>query len=317
MPRDKEFRDIERSLLADPVGSLKIMELTARSRVEGRRVFLEVLEDRQSWNQAGPLLQDLAVKEVGEIIGPAFRWLKTQEYACGGEEHRIASFEHLSTRIVFQLIPGGSLTMGDVTCDLDSNTRIPHKTSPSRHSVKPFLLANFPVTYENWMLGGGQEDFESYLLDRPLEGLSFQSASTWISELGAGFRIPSEVEWEYACRAGTQFRYFWGQEENNSYCWYRLNSDQHPHAMREHADKFNAFGLIDMLGNVMEWCDPVLDQPVFDQRMPQQSSQVRVLRGGAWFSAAPQFCRCAWRMHGRHGPRYSHMSFRLAYSLRA
>lgn len=315
MSWDQEFREIERGQVTNPIEARKLSESIARSRVEGRNVFLEILEDRHLWNEAGSTLQDLAIKLVNEQLDQSFSWLKTQDYACGGQKHRIATFEHNQTKILFQLIPGGTFTMGDVLEDLSLSVAVPQAVPQSEFQVKPFLLAVFPVTYENWILGGGRDDFESQSLNLPLEGCSFDTATGWLSSVGAGFRIPTEVEWEYACRAGTRYRFFWGEEDDDSYCWYGQNSGQSRHPLGEHTDKYNAFGLVDMLGNVMEWCDQVLDIDSGVKKLYQKSSSIRVHRGGAWFSPVSILCRCASRAQLDHGRTYPQMGLRLAHSL--
>jgi Uncharacterized conserved protein len=97
-----------------------------------------------------------------------------------------------------------------------------------------------------------------------------------------GYRLPTETEWEYACRGGKQTRFSWGGNINNKYCWYMDNSGKATHATG--LRKPNGFGLYDMVGNVWEWCDdrfsPDRAQAKYWQLGP------KTLLGGSWSSSA-------------------------------
>lgn len=104
---------------------------------------------------------------------------------------------------------------------------------------------------------------------------------------GYGFRIPTEAEWEYACRAGTTTQYYWGDNLDGDYCWYDNNSDKKTHPVGQKEP--NAYGVYDMIGNVWEWCwdwygfeyysnSPTYNPPGAD------SGDSRVMRGGSWYN---------------------------------
>ncbi|MDF1666429.1 MAG: formylglycine-generating enzyme family protein, partial [Planctomycetota bacterium] len=126
----------------------------------------------------------------------------------------------------------------------------------------------------------------NHWLDReqPCFGLSWLDGQRWLDMNGDGFRFPKEEEWEYACRSGSSSRFFWGDDMDANYCWYNENSEAHPHSPAEHQRRSNAFGLIDMLGNVSEWCD---DWDGADELF-------RVQRGGNYLES-PALCRAARR----------------------
>ena len=115
---------------------------------------------------------------------------------------------------------------------------------------------------------------------------------TWKCDFSAnGYRLPTEAEWEYACRAGTATGFYFGDNEDDlkSYGWFRGNSDSKPHVVAQ--KKPNPWGLYDMAGNLWEWCNDYYGvkyyrtSPGDNPRGPEQGEK-RVLRGGAWSSSA-------------------------------
>jgi formylglycine-generating enzyme required for sulfatase activity len=128
-----------------------------------------------------------------------------------------------------------------------------------------------------------------------------------------GFRLPSEAEWEYACRAGTTTRYYSGDTEIDlaRAAWYRGNSRQQtqPAGRKEP----NAFGLYDMSGNVFEWCNdwfvPYSPEPVRNPTGIRRGSN-RVLRGGSWYNSS-SVCRSAFRHFGDPDNRRAYVGFRI------
>ncbi len=119
--------------------------------------------------------------------------------------------------------------------------------------------------------------------------------NTWQCNFAAsGYRLPTEAEWEYACRAGTVGAYHFGDraEQLKGYAWFEGNSDSGPHPVGQ--KKPNAWGLYDMNGNVWEWCNDFYgakyyrNSPAENPRGPDEGEK-RVLRGGAW-SGGPEMC---------------------------
>jgi formylglycine-generating enzyme required for sulfatase activity len=133
---------------------------------------------------------------------------------------------------------------------------------------------------------------------------------------GPGYRLPTEAEWEYACRAVTMIRPSFGDDasEPANFAWYKENSDNKTHPVGQRRP--NTFGLFDMQGNVWEWCwDWYHDEyyrksPIVDPQGPAEASR-RVLRGGCWDNN-PRLCRPAGRSKLAPGVRFSGVGFRLA-----
>ena len=137
--------------------------------------------------------------------------------------------------------------------------------------------------------------------------------STWECDfMKNGFRLPTEAEWEYACRAGTTTKFYTGNSESalDRAGWYYSNSDNTTHAVR--GKEANSFGLYDMHGNVWEWCNDwwhsYSSENANDPKGPSTGSS-RVSRGGSWRDFA-SYCRSADRSSGPVG-RYRYIGFRV------
>jgi formylglycine-generating enzyme required for sulfatase activity len=128
--------------------------------------------------------------------------------------------------------------------------------------------------------------------------------------------LPTEAEWEYACRAGSSTAYCFGDDEESlsDYAWYHGNSGERPHPVA--LKKPNAWGLYDMHGNVDEWCSDWYDYypkgAVSDPAVPKGGS-IRVHRGGGWLDEAA-ICKSSYRFGGGPAIRSDSHGFRLALS---
>jgi len=162
--------------------------------------------------------------------------------------------------------------------------------------------------------------------DRPVEQVSWDDCQDFIQKLnalGAGgrFRLPSEAEWEYACRAGSTTRFCFGDSDSglDAYAWYSGNSGSQTHAVRQ--KRPNAWGLYDMHGNVWEWCEDWYHDSYTGASRDGSAwitpvGAYRVLRGGRFLSA-PVRCRSAGRAYASPGrPPRQHRVACCADSLR-
>ena len=167
---------------------------------------------------------------------------------------------------------------------------------------RPFLLGKYPVTQAQWLAVMGDNPSRVQGADLPVDRVSWFDAQEFIRRLNARegrgrYRLPTEAEWEYACRAGTTGVFCCGDEVSalGDHAWYDANSGGQPHPVGE--KKPNAWGLHDMHGNVEEWVRDGAAKyrvnAVTDPKGPGKS-ETRVFRGGNW-ECGFQFCRSSKR----------------------
>jgi formylglycine-generating enzyme required for sulfatase activity len=183
-------------------------------------------------------------------------------------------------------------------------SRIGNKDEWPSHEVsltKPFLMGKFEVTQEQYkkLMGDRQSWFNA---DRnPVDGVSWDDAQEFCKQASKvterNVRLPTEAEWEYACRAGTETLFYTGDGDGDldKAGWYYGNSDYGTHPAGQKAA--NAWGLYDMHGNVCEWCWDWYGNYAKGPTASPQGARLgdhRVLRGGTWFNG-PKSCRSASR----------------------
>jgi formylglycine-generating enzyme required for sulfatase activity len=234
-----------------------------------------------------------------------------------------------SIGIKLVLIPKGTFTMGSPIEEEDAdNDEEQHEVTISQ----AFYLGKTEVTqgqYEQ-VMGKNPSYFQKRVIRKsdsstyPVENVSWEEAVEFCERLsaipaekaaGRVYRLPTEAEWEYACRAGSRTAFSFGESDKSlgDYAWWEENSDGTTHPVG--GKKANAWGLNDMHGNVWEWCSDWYggypQGAVTDPAGPAGGS-LRVIRGGCGGNTA-RYCRSADRWSGP-SDRGSNLGFRLALS---
>ena len=226
-------------------------------------------------------------------------------------------------------IPAGSFLMGTEEAEVTLLNKecgtdwFKNEMPQHRVNLQEFYLGKYPITQEQYqaIMGNNPSRFKDNPKN-PVENVRWNDAQAFCQKLseetGKKYRLPSESDWEYACRAGTQTRYYFGDNEKllGEYAWYGkfLGGKTHPVGQK----KPNKWGLYDLHGNVWEWCEDgwhenYQNAPTDGTTWNENHSvtNVRVLRGGSW-SDAPRNCRSAHRMY--YGNRYNNFGFRVVSS---
>ncbi len=259
-------------------------------------------------------------------------------------------------------LPGGRFLMGTEEAEIErlckEYDREWFRWESPQHSVQvpAFLMGKTPVTQDQWRvvvtqvgkivrdLNPDPSRFKGG--NRPVEQVSWSDAVEWCARLskltGKEYRLPSEAEWEYACRGGTTTPFAFGEALTTDLANYDGNYTVAEEAKGQYREETtpvasfppNGFGLYDGHGNVWEWCfDPfhdnyqgapgdgrVWDETVTDNRYQKPSENLRVLlkesdkkyvlRGGSWFNS-PVLCRCALRYHNSRDDFSDGLGFRV------
>jgi uncharacterized protein (TIGR02996 family) len=278
----------------------------------------DALEEHGETERAEVLRLGLQVREApedkkSEAAERRLRALLRDGVTAG---HPVRTIHEIGMKLV--LLPPGSFLMGS---EKPAGQGLP--SHGPKHLVtltKGFYIAIVPVTQAQWRpvldrLPGGCS-FKGD--DMPAHGVSWQDCQRFCEKLsnkiGRSVRLPSEAEWEYACRAGTTTMYCFGNEAKylSGYAWFGNNvSGPQPVGQK----KGNLWGLFDMHGNITEWCrDWFSDgydstEPRIDPAGPQKGT-MRLLRGGAWYSQA-DLCRSPHRARNAPGESYHGYGFRV------
>jgi formylglycine-generating enzyme required for sulfatase activity len=218
----------------------------------------------------------------------------------------------------FVTIPAGEFEMGSPS---DEEGRFENEGLVHPVNIKKaFHMCRYEVTQKQWRAIMG--DNPSYFTgdDLPVEWVSWDGVQEFIKKLNEKegtdkYRLPSEAEWEYACRAGTTTRYSFGDSKSKlgDYAWYTDNSDKKTHPVGQ--KKPNSWGLYDMHGNVWEWVQDRwhsnYDGAPADGSAWEGDDANRVIRGGGWLDYAAGYCRSAFRSHGSLRGRGNAIGFRI------
>ena len=221
------------------------------------------------------------------------------------------------TGMEFVQVPGGCYQMGcgSWSSDCRDNEKPVHEVC-----VDGFWMGRYEVTQGQWkrIMGSNPSRFkkgDNY----PVERVSWDDAKEFIKKLNAKsngsyeFRLPTEAEWEYACRSGGKPEKYCGGSDVDSLAWYRGNSGKSTHPVGTKDP--NGLGIYDMSGNIWEWCEDIYAKDAYSKHNRNNPIYAgggpnRVRRGGSWDSG-PRSVRSADRFGNKPGFRYSSLGFRL------
>ena len=213
----------------------------------------------------------LLVARAIEEPGLSFRSINSFGYA---------EFVQDQTGIVLVLLPGGTFEMG--SSNGASDERPVHNVT-----IVPFLISKYEVTQKVWqqVMGSNPSEFQGENL--PVEMVTWDECKDFCNR--TSLLLPSEAQWEYACRGGTITDFYFGSDSSllGEYAWFEDNSQGHTHPVGE--KKPNPFGLYDMYGNVYEWCEDVWHSS-YDAAPDDGSAwmeggdqEKHVVRGECWY----------------------------------
>ena len=230
-------------------------------------------------------------------------------------------------------IPAGSFFMGTSTEDIEQVLKLETwfkrtevkkwlRSEMPQHRVRvaEFYMSKTPITQEQWQAVMQTNPSHFSGLRRPVDNVSWWDGVEFCDRLsqltGKSYRLPTEAEWEYACRAGSQTLYSFGNSKQplRDYAWYTWNSQHKTQPVAQ--KKPNAWGLHDMHGLVWEWCEDNWHEnyngaPTDGSAWNEGGhSTKQVVRGGAWYSLADD-CRCVYRFCYDASFRYPSIGFRV------
>ena len=214
--------------------------------------------------------------------------------------------------IEFVWIPPGSFFMG---------TNKGNDRERPRHRVSfqtGFWMSKYEITQAQWLLymGNNPSHFQSAGPNAPVENVNWFEIQEFIFRMNQKnihifeYRLPTEVEWEYACRAGSKTRFYWGDRPDPSYCWLHENSNHRTHEIGK--TQPNSWGLYDMIGNVAELCENLYEEYPGGKRESYIPRTDRMVRGGGW-SDSGDFDQVSWRSIIGHMMKSNDVGIRVVF----
>ncbi len=275
-------------------------------KIEGCLPFLLKMIEKES---SGKVKKE-AYKALGVTLG--FQFHEEKKITSNNVEYCLGHYVHEQTGMEFVFFPSGSFMMGS-----DERDNLASENERPRHfvSLSPFFISRYLVTQKIWedVMGNNPSYFKNE--HKPVETVTWHDCQEFCQK--TKLQLPSEEQWEYACRGGTTSRFYWGpnwdrSKINSASYWAKEDLVTHTQ-WKEFGflEKWkelkgetslvgnfsvNPFGLYDMLGNVWEWCEDNWS-PSYEKgkNAPTGNGLERACRGGcAWYAA--QDCRCASRV---------------------
>ena len=239
------------------------------------------------------------------------------------------------TGMEFVRVNGGSFEMGCIDDTWQCN---PNEYPVRKVYLDGFWIGRYPVTQKQWLrIFEENPSFFQRNHDHPVEKVSWHEAREYIAELNIRkgrevFRLPTEAEWEYACRGNGSVMNYSGSMDPEEVAWYRGNSGGSTRPVGSRMP--NKLGLFDMSGNVFEWVQDVYDEEAYKRHNPYNplidtgmgpaydhyisiiepyigGDSFRVIRGGSWRHLS-MVARCSNRYSMAAGSRQNYLGFRIA-----
>lgn len=254
------------------------------------------------------------------------------EYIRDIEKSGIPEYLHCKTGLLFVLVPAGNFLMGNQGKYSDQDESPVHNVTLTR----PFLIARTPCTQQAWLNGISSENLLSRVDDladaakfptfgvgtnKPVYHVTWLDSAKWCES--NGLQLPTEAQWEYACRAGTTTEFHFGDVDMEEWdaldshiCYSENNNQEVPDVG---AFQPNEWGLYDMHGTVWEWCQDRYDAEYYSNSngidpCNLKSGEKRVHRGGAW-DMPPIGCRSSARYCDAEDYRLGSIGFRPILNL--
>ncbi|MEM9447308.1 MAG: formylglycine-generating enzyme family protein [Cyanobacteria bacterium P01_E01_bin.6] len=297
----------------------------------GKRVLIS--QTRTQERLAYALVQSVQMSAYSDSGDSASRLAAFQK-----QLQAIIEFDSSKVFLEMVSIPGSTFTMGSPESEPGCQ---PWESPQHEVTVPPFFMGRYPVTQAQWRVVAGLEQVNLNLDpdpsnfkgdDRPVEKVNWYEAVEFCARLarhtGREYRLPTEAEWEYACRAGTTTPFHFGETISSELANYRGTSRYNDGPKGEyrqettsvfHFKVANAFGLCDMHGNVWEWCQDHWHGNYDDAPndgsawLTDNEGAPRVRRGGSW-NFIPEDCRSAYRDLNYPVNRLSNVGFRVVCS---
>ncbi|MFM2094024.1 MAG: hypothetical protein RIS70_1148 [Planctomycetota bacterium] len=317
--------DWERGVPMLAIGSDEQLSNLARTEIEEEIDFLKTGDRWWDYGETLPVIGQRAVRRHAAAL-----YTKAQPTLSGLNKKKVDQRLQAiqappygkpvvnSIGMELKLLPAGKFMMGSANGNPDE----------TRHEVtlsKPFYLGVYLVTEEQYALVMGTNPSEHKGPKNPVTNVSWEDAVEFCRRLsevpkeraaGREYRLPTEAEWEYACRAGTTTEYSFGDNPTPlaEYAWLKDNAGGHSNPVGQ--KKSSPWGFYDMYGNVWEWCaDWYGEYPVGAVADPSGAAtgSNRVYRGGSWLDG-PSLCRSAARLSNIPSARFGSLGFRVAMS---
>jgi formylglycine-generating enzyme required for sulfatase activity len=247
------------------------------------------------------------------------------EFQSHEEKYKVFSSDNTIIKVFgmeFSYIKPGEFYLGAVP--QDKNAREDEMPRIRVMIQNGFYFGRYPVTQDQFEKIMNYNPSKFKFKNNPVESVSWLEAKDYLNKLNSQdsefhFRLPSEAEWEFACRSGTEFKYYWGDEIEGEYCFFSENSRNQTHSVGQ--KKPNPNNLFDMIGNVWEWtedgysktqyADLLLNSKIIlDPVSENYNTPNKSIRGSSWSSKSTHL-PVSRRNHSAPGGRSDRLGFRV------